>query len=402
MRYVRAARACTPWSRNAGRWLPPRRSRSPSRSAERSTRPTLQGSSTATSSRPTSSLAEPGGHSYLCDFGLAKRASTEGVTPDGRLPRHRRLLLAGADRGSPSGRPQRPVLAGMRPLSTASPGGSPTSARATSRCSRHICAIHRRRSPVGHSISVIAPPAATAKDRGDRYGTGAERVRVSQTPPRSGGDTGRETPFRPAVESETRVLRPGRSLLGRRWARSLGPRSRSWQSPPARRPWHPRPPASDGESSADPRGSGPSSTASRTCIEQSEERAKARSAPPSTPRLTAPPGAACGRPADRKRRRQPAEHPAPQLGTLQTPTEQADKTVTLLHRAHCNIRSRPTATIATASLESPPAMANCPLPPNPSFRMAAKSNAEATAAKKRFVAEFKPARRALRPANVVG
>jgi len=76
-----------------------------------------------------------------------------------------------------------------------------------------------------------------------------------------------------------------------------------------------------------------------------------------------------------------------QLGTLQTPTPQADDVVTVLQQAlqqsieaDRHYRDGFFAVQAT----------RCPLPTNSSFRLAAQSDARATTAKKQFVAAFDP------------
>src|SRR5829696_9915091 len=77
-----------------------------------------------------------------------------------------------------------------------------------------------------------------------------------------------------------------------------------------------------------------------------------------------------------------------QLGTLQTPTEQADDVDTQLQAAlqHSIEADRH----YRDGLFAVPPQTDCPLPPNPNFQLAARSNAEATAAKRRFVAAFNP------------
>ena len=76
-----------------------------------------------------------------------------------------------------------------------------------------------------------------------------------------------------------------------------------------------------------------------------------------------------------------------QLGTLQTPTEQADEVVTLLQGAlqHSIEADRHYRDGLFAV-----APKTCPLLPNEDFRLAARSNAEATVEKQRFVATFNP------------
>jgi protein kinase-like protein len=76
-----------------------------------------------------------------------------------------------------------------------------------------------------------------------------------------------------------------------------------------------------------------------------------------------------------------------QLGNLQTPTQQSDDVVTFLQRAlqqssEADRHYRDGFVSVTTT--------GCPLPSNSNFRLAAQSNARATAAKKRFVAEFNP------------
>jgi serine/threonine protein kinase len=83
-----------------------------------------------------------------------------------------------------------------------------------------------------------------------------------------------------------------------------------------------------------------------------------------------------------------------QLGSLSTPTQQADNVVTLLQRAlqqsiEADRHYRDGfATIAPGR--------SCPLPPNADFTLAERSSAQATAAKNRFVASFDPLARSFR------
>lgn len=78
-----------------------------------------------------------------------------------------------------------------------------------------------------------------------------------------------------------------------------------------------------------------------------------------------------------------------QLGNFQTPTQQADDAVTFLQQAlqqsiEADRHYRDGFfTIAQANV-------GCPVPPNASFRLAARSNTRATSAKKRFVSIFNP------------
>ncbi len=78
-----------------------------------------------------------------------------------------------------------------------------------------------------------------------------------------------------------------------------------------------------------------------------------------------------------------------QLGTLRTPTQQADDIVTLLQRAlQQSIEADRHYRDGFFTAVRP--KTGCQLPSNPSFELAAKSDAQATAAKERFVAAFSP------------
>ena len=78
-----------------------------------------------------------------------------------------------------------------------------------------------------------------------------------------------------------------------------------------------------------------------------------------------------------------------QLGSLQAPTGQADNVVTLLQQAlqHSIEADRHYRDGFFAVAEG---KTGCPLPPNANFRLAGRSDAQATAAKKRFAAAFDP------------
>jgi Protein kinase domain len=76
-----------------------------------------------------------------------------------------------------------------------------------------------------------------------------------------------------------------------------------------------------------------------------------------------------------------------QLGTLQTPTTEADEAVTLLQRAlQQSIEADRHYRDGFFSVARP----GCPLPRNSNFDLAARSDAQATVAKRRFVAAFDP------------
>jgi DNA-binding winged helix-turn-helix (wHTH) protein len=90
-----------------------------------------------------------------------------------------------------------------------------------------------------------------------------------------------------------------------------------------------------------------------------------------------------------------------QLGSLQTPTPQAGDIVTLLQRAlQQSIEADRHYRDGFLEIQ---AGTRCPLPSNPSFDLAAKSDKVATVAKKRFVAAFDPlARERDRPTWTAG
>jgi predicted Ser/Thr protein kinase len=76
-----------------------------------------------------------------------------------------------------------------------------------------------------------------------------------------------------------------------------------------------------------------------------------------------------------------------QLGTLQTPNQEADEAVTLLQRAlQQSIEADRHYRDGFFSVPRP----GCPLPRNSNFDLASRSDAQATAAKRRFVAAFDP------------
>jgi hypothetical protein len=77
-----------------------------------------------------------------------------------------------------------------------------------------------------------------------------------------------------------------------------------------------------------------------------------------------------------------------QLGALPTPTRQSDDVVTLLQEALQNSIEADRHYRDGFALVRPGT--RCPLPTNSGFRLAARSNGQATAAKRRFVAAFDP------------
>jgi DNA-binding winged helix-turn-helix (wHTH) protein len=78
-----------------------------------------------------------------------------------------------------------------------------------------------------------------------------------------------------------------------------------------------------------------------------------------------------------------------QLGIFQAPNQQADDAVTSLQQA-LQQSIEADRHYRDAFFEAAQANGGCPPPKNASFRLAARSNAQATAAKRRFVATFNP------------
>lgn len=78
-----------------------------------------------------------------------------------------------------------------------------------------------------------------------------------------------------------------------------------------------------------------------------------------------------------------------QLGNLQTPTQQADDAVTFLQQA-LQQSIEADRHYRDGFFMAAEANAGCPVPPNASFRLAARSNTRATSAKRSFVSIFNP------------
>ena len=112
--------------------------------------------------------------SYLSDFGLSKQAlSASRPDRDRPVPRHARLRGAGADRGPPGGRADRPVRAGLRGVRDALRRAAVPARPARWRCCGRSCPSRRRRSPA--AVPTCRPrwtrcmAKALAKSPGDRY-----------------------------------------------------------------------------------------------------------------------------------------------------------------------------------------------------------------------------------------
>ena len=316
-------------------------------------------------------VAEPGDHAYLCDFGLAKRTSAEGVTQTGSF-------LGTVDYCSPEqieGRPLdgRSDLYSLGCVLFHCLTGRPPYERESDFA---VLEAHLREPPpaVGDPALDRVLATAMAKDPGDRYETGGALAAAfgRALDPEA---TRAAPPPRPAPEAETRVLRrrPQRGWLVAASAATVAITL-----------------AAAGLSLRDS-GSNGQDAKLRTFVdrienvlEQSEGgREQISSALDAAFDCSMAPRAAGRQIASVADNRQSI---LLQLGTLQTPTEQADEVVILLqgalqHSIEADRHYRDGLFAVTPK---------CPLPRNASFTLAATSNAEATKAKKRFVGAFNP------------
>jgi Protein kinase domain len=316
-------------------------------------------------------VAEPGGHAYLCDFGLAKRASAEGVTQTGSFLG----TVAFCSPEQIEGRPLdgRSDLYSLGCVFFYCLTGSPPYVRESDFA---VLEAHLREPPPAVGDAALDPvlAKAMAKDPGDRYETGGALATAfaGALDPEA---TRAAPPPRPAPEAETRVLRrrPRRAWLvaaaAVAFAAALAAAGLSLHGS-----------GSDGQDAK-----------LRTFVDRIENvleqsaggREQISAALDAAFDCSMAPRAAGRQIASVADNRQSI---LLQLGTFQTPTEQADEVVTLLqgalqHSIEADRHYRD-GLFAVAP--------TCPLPRNASFRLAATSNAEATTAKKRFVRAFNP------------
>jgi serine/threonine protein kinase len=335
-------------------------------------------------------VGQPGDHAYLCDFGLAKRTSSKGVTRTGSF-------LGTVDYCSPEQIEGRPLdgrsdiyslgcvlfycLTGRAPYERESDFA--------------VLEAHLRDPPPTPSVVVPALPAeldpviatATAKAQGDRYDTAgalAYAFRSAVDP----DATRAAPPARPPVDADTHVLPTGRrrrALRGRRVAAVLAAAALIGVVAAAL--------ALRGPDRGSP-GSEDSTTAElRTFVDRVENvleqsaagRAEISAALEGGLDCSLAPRTAGRRIASVADNRQSI---LLQLGSLQAPTPEADEAVTLLQRAlqqsieaDRHYRDGFFDVVSTTG---------CPLPPNPNFELAARSNARATEAKVRFAEAFNP------------
>jgi serine/threonine protein kinase len=335
-------------------------------------------------------LAEPERHAYLCDFGLAKRTSSSGVTQTGSF-------LGTVDYCSPEqiegrsldGRSDVYSLGCV--LFECLTGGPPYERDSDfAVLQAHLTDPPPSLAAVGGDLPgaldrVIA--TATAKDPDDRFTTAG--ALASTFASALGAGPTRAAPAIPvAGEAETRVLpqRPRLPKPSRRWlaaALAAAVVVAAGVSALAIR-------GSDGASSAPD----PTSARLRTFVDRIENvleqsaagRDEVSAALTGGLDCSIAPQVAGARVASVADNRQSI---LLQLGGLQTPTEQADEVVTLLQRSLQQSieadRHYRDGFFALAESES-----ECPLQRNADFELAGASSARATAAKKRFVAAFNP------------
>jgi predicted Ser/Thr protein kinase len=332
-------------------------------------------------------VTEPGGHAYLCDFGLAKRTSSRGVTRTGSF-------LGTVDYCSPEQIEGRPLDGRSDLYSLGCVLFNCLTARAPYERESDFAVLeaHLRDPPPSLASAGAEAPAsldaviatATAKDPTGRYASG-EALASAFGDALDPEATRAAPPLRAPVEAETQALerrRRGPALSrGRLAAAILAVVLLAGGAAVALRAWDGGSTAAD---AADPR--------LRTFVDRIENvleqstagRDEISSALEAGFACNIPPRAAGRRIASVADNRQSI---LLQLGSLQTPTQEADEAVTLLQRAlQQSIEADRHYRDGFFSVVVP--KSGCPLPPNRDFAFATRSNVQATAAKARFVAKF--------------
>jgi serine/threonine protein kinase len=319
-------------------------------------------------------LAGPGDHAYLCDFGLAKRTSSRELTRTG-------FFLGTVDYSPPEqieGRPLdgRADLYSLGCVLFHCLAGRPPFVRDT-----EIAVLNAHLhdpSPTLSSVRSDLPRAlddvlatAMAKDPRDRYPTGVELADAF------GRAIAGEAPPTRAAPATVRIRRP----RSRRWliaaALLVLVIAGVVAAALATRGSH--------HSAANPK--------LRTFAERIENVLEQSASGRGDLNAALTAGLNCKiSPADAAQRIASAadnrESILVQLGSLATPTQQADNVVTLLQRAlqqsiEADRHYRDGfATLAPGT--------SCPLPPNADFTLAERTSVQATAAKQRFVDSFDP------------
>jgi serine/threonine-protein kinase len=341
-------------------------------------------------------LTEPGGHVYLCDFGLAKRTTSWGTTRTGSF-------LGSVDYCAPEQIQGGVVDARADVYSFGSVlfhclAGAPPYPRETEFA---VLRAHLEDPPpLLSSVRSDLPRAldgvidrALAKNPGARYETAGALAATFAEAFASDGEPTRAAATLPpvtttsaatAAASPTRALRGAR--FGGRWALMFAAIVLAILLVVTGAYLATR--GSNGGSSDE----GPEAAALRTFVDRIEnvleQSASGRREIGSA--LTAGFGCSISPRTAGRRIGSVADNRQSilqQLGTLSTPTEQADRVVTLLQRAlQQSIEADRHYRDGFFTVTS----ARCPLPSNVAFALAAKSDARATAAKKHFVAAFNP------------
>jgi predicted Ser/Thr protein kinase len=319
-------------------------------------------------------LAEPGEHAYLCDFGLAKRTTSRELTRTG-------FFLGTVDYSPPEqieGRPLdgRADLYSLGCLLFHCLAGRPPFVRDTEIAvlNAHLHdpppALSSVRSDLPRALDGVLA-TAMAKDPDDRYPTGVELADAFR------GATAGEAPATRAAPATARMRRPRKrraliaaALLALAVAAVVA-------TVLATRTSH--------HTAANPK--------LRTFAERIENVLEQSASGRGDLNAALTAGLNCKiSAADAARRIASAadnrESILVQLGSLATPTQQADNVVTLLQRAlQQSIEADRHYRDGFATI---PPGTSCPLPPNADFALAKRTSVQATAAKHRFVAAFNP------------
>ena len=333
-------------------------------------------------------LAEPGNRAYLCDFGLAKRTSSKGATQTG-------FFLGTVDYCAPEQIQGGPVDGRADVYSLGSVlfhclAGRPPYTRES-----EIAVLQAHLTDPPPALSTVRPglptpldgvlATAMAKDPDERHATASALV--------TGFANALGAPATRADAEATRAapaVRParGRRLVGKRGLLLAGVILAAVLGGTVAAVLATR--GSEGGSSAD----GPTTAELRTFVDRIENVLEQSAAGRREIGASLDAGFKCSiSPREAGQRiasvADNRQSILGQLGTLQTPTQQGDDVVTLLQRAlqqsiEADRHYRDGFFTAAESTTT------CPLPTNLNFRLAAKSDAQATAAKKRFMAAFDP------------
>jgi len=336
-------------------------------------------------------IAEPGDHAYLCDFGLAKRADSQGLTQVGSF-------LGSVDYCAPEQVDGR-TLDGRADVYSLGCvlfyclAGRPPYIRETD-----LAVLHAHLHDPPPTLSEVGPDLprsldgvlarAMAKNRDERYATAGAlvdgfRKAAAGAMALADGEATRLAPTPPPLEETRATIRRRRLASPHRrlivaviLVAALGGATATVL-------------ATRGSNS----GSSAAAAKLRTFVDRTENvldqaalgRQEIRAALAAGLNCSISPHQAGQRIASVADNRQSI---LGQLGNLQTPTQQADEVVTQLQQA-LQQSIEADRHYRDGFFNVAPAT-DCPLPPNRDFRLATQSNARATAAKERLVATFDP------------